>query len=398
MMSCKGGDGDDQLFGGNGEDRLFAGIGDDTLNGGRGLDTLYGGAGNDTYVFVAGETSQRPNANQQYGQPTFLTDGITDIEGSNTLKIVGGGITAITTLSSRVNIYYGNNDVIALDYGSFAHIQTIDYGGASYSRDQLMQNLISESEVVGPSPGNGVTSLSGSEFNDYLIGGNGRVNLSGGAGDDYLDPGVVPDTSYHRAQTLTGGEGADTYILSDGYKNLKINNKDSDGGEDRVILRDVSSADAITLLRYDDTLLISLVRTQQKITIDNFFKKKDAWGDESTLGIEFSDGTYLTPDEVLNSLLSATSGDDALYVDSKIRYGVASTTLDGLAGNDNLFGADSDDILIGGLGNDKLYGYKRDDILDGGVGNDTLEAGDGTDTYLFAIKNSTNNFCETEFV
>ena len=65
--------------------------------------------------------------------------------------------------------------------------------------------------------------------------------------------------------------------------------------------------------------------------------------------------------------------------------------IDGLAGNDSLYGAGLDDRLLGGAGNDVLHGYGGNDDLQGGsgddwlggdLGNDTLIAGGGNDTLI----------------
>ena len=78
----------------------------------------------------------------------------------------------------------------------------------------------------------------------------------------------------------------------------------------------------------------------------------------------------------------------------------------GDGGNDRLYGADGDDVLIGGLGNDHLYGsYGRDnlaggdgndrlygdygnDILNGGLGDDRIDGGAGKDTIVFGNNNT----------
>ena len=56
--------------------------------------------------------------------------------------------------------------------------------------------------------------------------------------------------------------------------------------------------------------------------------------------------------------------------------------LNGEAGNDVLWGAESDDMLDGGTGNDILNGSAGDDILTGGSGFDIFEftATSGNDT------------------
>jgi hypothetical protein len=82
----------------------------------------------------------------------------------------------------------------------------------------------------------------------------------------------------------------------------------------------------------------------------------------------------------------ATAGAD--YLDG---YDDIANRIDGLAGNDTLYGAGLDDRLLGGAGNDVLAGYGGNDDLQGGsgddwlggdLGNDTLIAGGGHDTLM----------------
>ena len=60
-------------------------------------------------------------------------------------------------------------------------------------------------------------------------------------------------------------------------------------------------------------------------------------------------------------------------------------TLNGTENSDYIYGTDAGaraDILNGLAGNDTLYGYSGDDILDGGLGQDRLYGGSGDDVYL----------------
>jgi Ca2+-binding RTX toxin-like protein len=63
---------------------------------------------------------------------------------------------------------------------------------------------------------------------------------------------------------------------------------------------------------------------------------------------------------------------------------VVKVTLDGDAGDDELFGGDGGDSLDGGQGNDTLTGGKGEDRLIGGSGDDTFIFGrrSGADTVM----------------
>ena len=66
-------------------------------------------------------------------------------------------------------------------------------------------------------------------------------------------------------------------------------------------------------------------------------------------------------------------------------------TVNGLDGNDRLFGSLFNDTLDGGTGNDTVFGRDGADRLIGGDGNDTLNGGGGNDTLLGGAGNDTAN-------
>ncbi|WP_268995438.1 M10 family metallopeptidase C-terminal domain-containing protein [Microvirga roseola] len=75
-----------------------------------------------------------------------------------------------------------------------------------------------------------------------------------------------------------------------------------------------------------------------------------------------------------------TSGGDRIYGDSSVNF------LDGLRGNDSLWGRGGQDAIYGGYGNDKIYGESGSDVLGGGRGRDTLTGGSGKDFFVFESK------------
>ena len=135
------------LNGGAGNDILGGGSGNDTLNGGSGNDYLDGGAGNDT-----------------------LDGG----SGNDTLDGGDGDDTAS----------YANGFGVEVDL----RIITAQTLNPSFSqRDTLIS----------------IENLTGSAYNDHLIGNSGANVLIGGDGDDTLNGGAGSDT-------LDGGDGNDT--------------------------------------------------------------------------------------------------------------------------------------------------------------------------------------------
>jgi Ca2+-binding RTX toxin-like protein len=75
-------------------------------------------------------------------------------------------------------------------------------------------------------------------------------------------------------------------------------------------------------------------------------------------------------------MLTGPAGNDTLYGFN------TDDTMNGLGGDDSLNGGNGNDTLLGGSGNDYLHGIAGNDSLDGGIGNDYLYGGDGNDTLL----------------
>lgn len=73
--------------------------------------------------------------------------------------------------------------------------------------------------------------------------------------------------------------------------------------------------------------------------------------------------------------LVGTNGSDTIEATLPDGY-----TIEGLDGNDRLFGGNLDDRLDGGTGNDMLDGGDANDMLIGRAGADQLNGGTGVDT------------------
>src|SRR5215208_2180472 len=85
-------------------------------------------------------------------------------------------------------------------------------------------------------------------------------------------------------------------------------------------------------------------------------------------------------DGVHTVIVNGGDGNDAISVVAESSE-LASSGLNGDAGDDVITGPDSNDTLSGGDGDDRLVAGKGDDAMNGGAGNDTLvwNQGDGSD-------------------
>lgn len=87
-----------------------------------------------------------------------------------------------------------------------------------------------------------------------------------------------------------------------------------------------------------------------------------------------------------NDALLGGAGDDALH------GGAANDKLDGQEDNDILFGDTGNDVLSGGDGSDELFGGDGADQLDGGTGVDLLNGGAGADRLTGGLGDDTFQF------
>jgi Ca2+-binding RTX toxin-like protein len=177
-----------------------------------------------------------------------------------------------------------------------------------------------------------IENLRGSAFNDLLFGNQFDNILWGGAGEDTLYGWTSGVNTLHGegdADTLVGGPGTDIMIGGDGVDPLRFNG---------------------------DTISYQL--STAGVTVDMMNQANnagDAAGDSYT-GMEDVTGSNF------NDIIRGDNG--------------PLNNLDGLAGNDQIFGNNGTDVMIGGPGADTLDGGAGDDIAD-------------YETYLFSTGNVT---------
>jgi len=189
-------------------------------------------------------------------------------------------------------------------------------------------------------------SISGDDGNDDFFGYNHQISgtISGGLGVDYFN-GFVTGT------TLAGGGGNDIYRLTVSAPPTFFENP----GE---------GIDSVQVARgFSYTLADNI----ENISVQGF--------SGSVLG-----SATLTGNALNNSIVAHNNVE----------------TIDGLDGNDRLFGKGGDDTLNGGNGNDYLDGGTGNDTLHGDAGNDTLQGRAGVDFMyggagddVFYVDNST---------
>ncbi len=337
------------LSGGAGNDTLDGGAGNDTLFGGAGADSLMGGEGFDTISYANATT----NITLSLAKPASNTNDALGDTFSSIEKIIGSDNGNNMTGDTGDNHFIGGlgNDWLSggagndtLDGGSAGHndlngglgADTLIGGGtdntASYgsATTAIIASLAKPSINTGEAKGDvylNIQGLSGSIFNDTLIGDTAANSLFGDDGNDVLEGGAGADH-------LIGGNGIDTASYLNAATGLTVS---------------LSTPYANTGEAGGDTYF----------SIENL------------TGSTFND--ILTGDTGAN-LLNGAEGNDTLS------GGAGNDSLYGSTGDDSLNGDTGNDYLSGGTGNDKLAGGDGDDALNGGAGADVLDGGAGIDT------------------
>jgi Ca2+-binding RTX toxin-like protein len=386
--------GPDVIVGLGGSDDLDGGGGDDRICGDEGLDFLVGGSGND--LLDGGVDS----------------DLLAGREGDDRLD--GGSGPDILIAGPGANTLSGGPDT-GLDF------EDEDFAGYSGSPSPVRVNLAEgRASGWGADTLSSIETVSGSDFNDTLIGDGLDNNFWGGDGNDEIrGAGGADRALFDRSVTaslVTGsatGEGTDRLISvedlqgSDGNDRLTGNGGPNDmngglggrdlllggGGEDLLLAGGPSTLDGgpgqdLLAGRRDSDRLLG------------------GPGDDALLG---QDGNDVLRGGAGEDLLSGEQDDDSieggpgvedfsdyLFSDGGVRVDLARGSASG-AGTDRLVGVEGvlgslyDDELVGNAAANSLFGYggvdrvvgaAGADFLDGGGDGDVLRPGTGADYCL----------------
>ena len=215
----------DTIYGGHGNDELYGGEGNDFLVGNGGKDYFDGGYGSDTVSYyylkedIHGDLSKGvvSSSGSHYKETLVSIENLTGGSGNDKLKgdhgknTLSGGSGNDTLYGRGGDDYlYGGygNDKLKGDKGN-------DYLDGGYGDDLLkggkgddyLNGRRGHDTLKGE---NGHDNILGDLGNDKLVGGNGNDTLDGYGADYYYALGV---TISHESDTLTGGHGADTFVL-----------------------------------------------------------------------------------------------------------------------------------------------------------------------------------------
>ncbi|WP_428683480.1 hypothetical protein [Reyranella sp.] len=216
----------ESLAGSNFDDILTGDAFDNTFQGNLGSDHIDGGAGFDYASYfnaTTGVTASLANATINTGEAAG--DTYAQIEG-----LTGSVFADILVGNGGDNWLLGGGGADQLDGG--AGFDTAGYGNSTIG---LTASLLNPSANTGEAAGDVYTSiegLSGSSFNDILIGNAGNNMLSGGFGNDSLSGGDGNDQLLGGSgdDFLEGGAGADAFNGGDGTDTVSYYQYSVSGG------------------------------------------------------------------------------------------------------------------------------------------------------------------------
>ena len=284
-----GGNGDDFLsgLGGNdilqglaGRDEILGGSGDDLITGGEGNDTVRGEGGDDNISGNDGDDSLSGNSGSD---DIFGGNGSDTVEGgSESDRLLGeagddsilGGAAGDRLLGGEGNDSLAGNNGEDLVLGEAGN----DSISGGLGNDTLEGNAGNDL-IFG---NNGADEIFGNDGNDSLNGGAGDDTLMGGSGDDSLngnsnndlligidsnDPNT--DVGVGELDTLTGGNGNDTFVVADENRIFYDDGDNFTAGDDdfALIANFNSNQDTIQLQGSTDIYSLDLF-TSSAETID----------------------------------------------------------------------------------------------------------------------------------
>ncbi|HEX6375690.1 MAG TPA: hypothetical protein VFZ91_08205 [Allosphingosinicella sp.] len=391
-----GGDDHDFMRGNEGNDIILGGSGDDYLDGGEGDDLLDGGSGWDRVTYAPSATGgvyvdlniQGVAQNTGQGNDTLIgiehlsgtpfNDTLIGTDGDNWLW---GGSDGLGNSGSDAIFANGGNDLVEVGAGNNivdggSGIDTLslfgnatDIGPAGVTVFLNMDFSYQDTEQ-GMMILSGFENLSGSIYDDFLVG-NGDANvLAGDQGNDELHGGLGSDTLYGDGRILvdshgTGGSGPITT-----YPDVSLIDPLLVGGDD--VLEGGEGDDQLFGGGGSDTAAYRAASGPVFVNLATGFAS-GADGVDTLSSIENVIGS------VYDDALRGDSGDNVLD-----GFGGADN-IRGEEGNDTIVGGTGHDFIRGGDGDDTISGGDDDDYMDGGLGDDAFDGGAGWDRVSYAV-------------
>ena len=365
IENVAGSDYEDVLIGNDGANRLEGGAGADRLDGGAGVDwALYSESDAGVTVNLSNNTASGGHAQGDTitGIENTAGSGYPDVlagdDGPN--RLYGGAGDDELRGNAGDDVLEGGAGADQLNGGT--GVDRVSYRGSDAGvvvrlREGTGERGHAEGDVITE-----VEDVSGSAFNDGLVGDNGANTLAGNAGNDGLWGGHGDDVleGGAGADRLFGGTGTDTVSYRSSGTGVVVNLKEGAAAGGHAQGDTITDVENLTGSVYRDVLV----------------------GDDGANRLDGDAGDDELKGGLGNDRLLGNLGDDRLYGgggSDELRGSDGNDRLFGEAGDDSLYGGDADDELHGGSDNDQLYGETGEDILYGDKGDDELNGGDGND-------------------
>ncbi len=352
-----GGAGNDILVGTPGADYLYGDDGDDLLFG-YGEDWLFGGAGNDTYVFIPGSGTSYIVDDAGENRIRLMSYEIapSELGGPDMYAPIAVGSIRFEFADGNWKLNYGNaGDCIDLGASPGGVMPAVELNhvrlGTYYDDDADPEHLSPQqapqttSELVSwenlaasqAATSEGGTLIAAEGLSNTLIGKEGNDIIIGGSRDDVLSGGLGNDI-------LDGGDGSDRYVFNPG-DGIDVIFDSGTQGADTLAFGPGINPDSLTL-GVSGALLIRIGVSGDAIYIDGF-DPDDAGTAGAIERFEFADGRVLSHAQLVSR------GFD-------------------------LFGTDSDDVVLGTSVADRFHASAGDDVMIGGAGDDAYYFGFGS--------------------
>lgn len=252
------GDGDNDIYIlGNSNNRITTGNGDDDITGGDGNNTINASDGDNEIYADDGNNLIKTGDGDDYIDVGDGNNTIVAGDGSNRIDVGDG--------SNTINAGDGDNEVYALDGNNFITTGSGDDYIAVYDGNNTIIAGDGSNEIE---VGDGDNFIQTGNDQDYISVGSGNNTITAGSGDDNI---VLSGGN----NEVSGGLGNDTYEIGmDSAGTTRINNADSDGGEDSLVL-DGASAEDLWFYREMSHLMIRNLADEHSVTVENWFDSPD---------------------------------------------------------------------------------------------------------------------------
>ena len=229
----QGSAGSDSIIGGLGNDTLYGDLGNDSLYGSSGSNLLDGGLGNDLLVSESSTDTLRGGAgNDSY---RISSAGVLILEDGE------GGYDTIYSTVALSSLPFGIEEIVV--EGSPGAVPAVLQTSRTVDRmpDGLRELRLMGSANINANGNSGANAIYGNSGANALAGDLGSDLISGGEGTDTLTGcSTASGRGKGEIDILTGGSGADRFVLGSGGALYSDGNRKKAGLEDYALITDFS--------------------------------------------------------------------------------------------------------------------------------------------------------------